>query len=173
MLIVTDGQGEPYAVYKPFKLTAAGWVSSGKGTPLAVTPLQWKPYVSRPKKRHVQQIKRDCWPRWASISARIFHVVGFDQRCANVLRQIDRRTVERFGPQRRAVSFSSPCALFGSLVASSPRRRQSENHPSSFQTSERRPSSAASILGPPRFQQNYQDCGIWARPRLWGHRGRT
>jgi hypothetical protein len=51
MLIVTDGQDEPYAVYKPFKLTAAGWVSSGKGTPLAVTPLQWKPYVSRPKKR--------------------------------------------------------------------------------------------------------------------------
>jgi hypothetical protein len=30
MLIVTDGQGEPYAVYKTFKLTAAGWVSSGK-----------------------------------------------------------------------------------------------------------------------------------------------
>jgi hypothetical protein len=29
MLIVTDG-GEPYAVLKPFKLTAAGWVSSGK-----------------------------------------------------------------------------------------------------------------------------------------------
>jgi hypothetical protein len=32
MLIVTDGQGEPYAVLKPFRLTAAGWVSSGKGT---------------------------------------------------------------------------------------------------------------------------------------------
>ena len=45
MLIVTDGQGEP------FRLTAAGWVSSGKGTPLAVTPLQWKPYVFRPKNR--------------------------------------------------------------------------------------------------------------------------
>ena len=47
MLIVTDGQGEPYAFLEPFKLTAAGWVSSGKGTPLAVTPLQWKPYVLR------------------------------------------------------------------------------------------------------------------------------
>jgi hypothetical protein len=47
MLIVTDGQGEPYSVLKPFKLTAAGWVSSGKGTPLGVTPLQWKPYVPR------------------------------------------------------------------------------------------------------------------------------
>jgi hypothetical protein len=47
MLFVTDGQGEPYAVYKPFKLTAAGWVSSGKGTPLAVTPLLWKPYIHR------------------------------------------------------------------------------------------------------------------------------
>jgi hypothetical protein len=49
-LIVTDGQGEPYTVSMPFKLTAAGWVNSGKGTPLAVTPLQWKPYVPRPKK---------------------------------------------------------------------------------------------------------------------------
>ena len=29
-LIVTDG-GEPYELYRPFKLTAAGWVSSGKG----------------------------------------------------------------------------------------------------------------------------------------------
>jgi hypothetical protein len=46
MLIVTDRHGEPYAVCKPFKLTATGWVSSGKGTPLAVTPLQWKPYVA-------------------------------------------------------------------------------------------------------------------------------
>ena len=47
ILIVTDGQGEPYAVLKPFKLTAAGWVSSGKGTPLAVTPLRWKPCIPR------------------------------------------------------------------------------------------------------------------------------
>ena len=47
MLFVTDGRGEPYAVYKPFKLTAAGWVSSGKGTPLAVTPVLWKPYIPR------------------------------------------------------------------------------------------------------------------------------
>ena len=47
MLMVTDGQGEPYAVLKPFKLTAAGWVSSGKGTPLAVTPVLWKPYIPR------------------------------------------------------------------------------------------------------------------------------
>jgi hypothetical protein len=47
MLFVTDGQGEPYAVYKPFELTAAGWVSSGKGTTLAVTPLLWKPYIPR------------------------------------------------------------------------------------------------------------------------------
>jgi hypothetical protein len=30
MLIVTDGHGEPYAVFKPFRLTAAGWVSSEK-----------------------------------------------------------------------------------------------------------------------------------------------
>ena len=49
-LIVTDG-GKPHSLNGPFKLTAAGWVSSGKGTPLAVTPLQWKLYVARPKKR--------------------------------------------------------------------------------------------------------------------------
>jgi hypothetical protein len=42
-LVVTDG-GAPYMLQSPFKLTAAGWVSSSKGTPLAVTPLQWKPY---------------------------------------------------------------------------------------------------------------------------------
>jgi hypothetical protein len=47
-LIVTDG-GEPYELHSPFKLTAAGWVSSGKGTPLAVTPLQWRPIRSPPK----------------------------------------------------------------------------------------------------------------------------
>jgi hypothetical protein len=47
-LMVTDG-GKPYLLNGPFKLTAAGWVSSGKGTPLTVTPLQWKPHVARPK----------------------------------------------------------------------------------------------------------------------------
>jgi len=50
MLLVTDGRGEPYPMPYPCKLTAAGWVSSGKGTPLAVTPLQWRPYDG-PKKR--------------------------------------------------------------------------------------------------------------------------
>jgi hypothetical protein len=49
-LIVTDG-GKPYSLNGPFKLTAAGWVSSGKGTRLAVTPLQWKPYIPRPERR--------------------------------------------------------------------------------------------------------------------------
>jgi hypothetical protein len=45
-LLVTDGRGEPYPIPYPCKRTAAGWVSS-EGTPLAVTPLQWKPYVPR------------------------------------------------------------------------------------------------------------------------------
>jgi hypothetical protein len=49
-LIVTDG-GKPYLLTNPFKLTAAGWVSSSKGTPLAVTPLQWKPYFPSRKRR--------------------------------------------------------------------------------------------------------------------------
>jgi hypothetical protein len=43
-LLVTDGGGEPYRNPHPCKRTAAGWVSSRKETPLAVTPLQWKPY---------------------------------------------------------------------------------------------------------------------------------
>jgi hypothetical protein len=47
-LIVTDG-GKPYLLNGPFKLTAAGWVSSGESTRLAVTPLQWRPYFARPK----------------------------------------------------------------------------------------------------------------------------
>jgi hypothetical protein len=51
-LLVTDGRGEPYLIPYPCKRTAdSGWVNSSRGTPLAVTPLQWRPYVSRPKKR--------------------------------------------------------------------------------------------------------------------------
>ena len=36
-LLVTDGLSEPYPLKLPSRLTAAGWVSSAKGTPLAVT----------------------------------------------------------------------------------------------------------------------------------------
>jgi len=43
-LLVTDGLSEPYPLKLPSRLTAAGWVSSAKGTPLAVTPTKWKPY---------------------------------------------------------------------------------------------------------------------------------
>jgi hypothetical protein len=43
-LRVTDGHGEPYSLLNPSRLTATGWVSSGKGTPLAVTPVKWRPY---------------------------------------------------------------------------------------------------------------------------------
>jgi hypothetical protein len=43
-LKVTDGHGESYSLPNPSRLTTAGWVSSGKGTPLAVTALQWRPY---------------------------------------------------------------------------------------------------------------------------------
>ena len=43
-LLVTDGPGETYPLKLPCRLTAAGWVSSAKGTPLAVTPVKWKPY---------------------------------------------------------------------------------------------------------------------------------
>jgi len=50
-LIVTDGRGEPYVLNVPCRLTAAGWVSSLKRTPLAVTPLQWRSYIPRPKRK--------------------------------------------------------------------------------------------------------------------------
>lgn len=42
-LVVEDDKGELYLLKMPCRLTAAGWVSSAKGTPLAVTPAKWKP----------------------------------------------------------------------------------------------------------------------------------
>jgi hypothetical protein len=39
-LLVTDGASEPYQLKAASRLTAAGWVSSAKGTPLAVTPVK-------------------------------------------------------------------------------------------------------------------------------------
>jgi hypothetical protein len=40
MLQVSDGQGEPYRLPNPCRLTASGWVSSTKGTALVVTPVK-------------------------------------------------------------------------------------------------------------------------------------
>jgi len=39
-LEVTDGRGAPYRLPNPCRRTASGWVSSSKGTPLAVTPVK-------------------------------------------------------------------------------------------------------------------------------------
>jgi hypothetical protein len=50
-LEVTDGQGSPYRLPYPCRLTAAGWITSSKGTPLAVTPVKWKPLPAAPWKR--------------------------------------------------------------------------------------------------------------------------
>jgi hypothetical protein len=47
---VTDGQGAPYRLPSPCRRTAAGWVSSNKRTPLAVTPVKWKPHHPVPKR---------------------------------------------------------------------------------------------------------------------------
>ena len=59
-LLVTDGASEPYSLKLPSKLTAAGWVSSAKGTPLAVTPMKWKPYTPpRPFKKKGRADKFD------------------------------------------------------------------------------------------------------------------
>jgi hypothetical protein len=41
-LEVTDGQGARYRLPYRCRLTASGWISSSKGTPLAVTPAKWK-----------------------------------------------------------------------------------------------------------------------------------
>jgi hypothetical protein len=50
-LQVTDGRGEPYTLLNPSRLIAAGWVSSGKGTPLAVTPVKWRRYFPARSRR--------------------------------------------------------------------------------------------------------------------------
>jgi hypothetical protein len=42
MLEVTDGNGEPYRLRSPCRLTSSGWVSSTKGTTLVVIPVKWK-----------------------------------------------------------------------------------------------------------------------------------
>jgi hypothetical protein len=42
---------EPYALLNPSRLIAAGWVSSGKGTPLAVTPVKWRRYFPARSRR--------------------------------------------------------------------------------------------------------------------------
>jgi hypothetical protein len=43
-LFVTDVYGSYYGLRYPCRRTAQGWVSSEKGTPLAVTPVKWRPY---------------------------------------------------------------------------------------------------------------------------------
>jgi hypothetical protein len=50
-LQVSDGRGEPYTLLNPSRLIAAGWVSSGKGTPLAVTPVKWRRYFPARSRR--------------------------------------------------------------------------------------------------------------------------
>jgi hypothetical protein len=52
-LMVTDGRGgEAYRLPYPCRHTAAGWVSSSKGSLQTVTPLKWKPhYMQRKWKR--------------------------------------------------------------------------------------------------------------------------
>jgi hypothetical protein len=49
-LQVTDGRVE-YMLVNASRLTAAGWVSSGKGTPLTVTPVRWRPYFPARSRR--------------------------------------------------------------------------------------------------------------------------
>jgi hypothetical protein len=50
-LQVTDGRGGPYILVNASRLTTAGWVSSGKGTPLTVTPVKWRPYFPTQSRR--------------------------------------------------------------------------------------------------------------------------
>jgi hypothetical protein len=47
-LMVTDGRGgEPYRLPYPCRHTAAGWVSSNKGSLQTVVPLKWKPHYTQ------------------------------------------------------------------------------------------------------------------------------
>jgi hypothetical protein len=50
-LQVTDGRDKPYVLVNASRLTAAGWVSSSKGTPLTVTPVKWRPYFPQRNRR--------------------------------------------------------------------------------------------------------------------------
>jgi hypothetical protein len=54
LLQVTDGRGEPYKLPSPCRLTASGWISSTKGTPLAVAPVKWRPYNAPPRSRPIR-----------------------------------------------------------------------------------------------------------------------
>src|SRR6266702_5902036 len=42
-LFVTDFYGSFYGLRYPCRRTAQGWVKSDQGTPLAVTPVKWRP----------------------------------------------------------------------------------------------------------------------------------
>jgi hypothetical protein len=43
---VTDGRGRPYTLQRPCRRTTTGWINSKTGTPLEVTPVRWRPYLS-------------------------------------------------------------------------------------------------------------------------------
>ena len=52
-VLVSDGRRSPYVLLKPCQRTQAGWVVSGKKTPLAVVPLKWIPLQRIPARgRH-------------------------------------------------------------------------------------------------------------------------
>jgi hypothetical protein len=52
-VLVSDGSKSPYVLLKPCRRTSAGWVVSGKKTPLAVVPLKWMPLQRAPTRaRH-------------------------------------------------------------------------------------------------------------------------
>jgi hypothetical protein len=44
MLLVSDGRKTPYTLLPAARRTAAGWVTSGSMTPLAVLPLKWRTF---------------------------------------------------------------------------------------------------------------------------------
>jgi hypothetical protein len=50
-LEVTDGRDKPYVLQWSCRRTATGWINSTKGTPLAVTPVRWRPYHAQPQRR--------------------------------------------------------------------------------------------------------------------------
>jgi hypothetical protein len=58
IVLVSDGRGEPYRLSFPCKLTHVGWVSSGKGAFLTVTPLKWRTFFDRQSQRASTPVQR-------------------------------------------------------------------------------------------------------------------
>ena len=65
-VLVSDGCKSPYVLLKPCRRTHAGWVVSGRKTPLAVVPLKWAP-LQRPSSRASHRLAVNSLERLARL----------------------------------------------------------------------------------------------------------